>query len=128
MIYAHSNFDIQIDYIQFKLSNKDITAIKNTYKKDKSPMEIDPYGIVIDFQRIDNFSVILEKWIDFYIKNDRDFQLESILDIINKKDPIIHLYSDMFVLISMIESFLKNHKKQNSMKNSLNFLKFHYLG
>ncbi|GAA8044845.1 hypothetical protein JP0566_08800 [Helicobacter pylori] len=85
LIYAHSNFDIQIDYIQFKLSNKDITAIRNTYKKDKSPMEIDPYGIAIDFQRIDNFSVILEKWIYFYIKNDRGFQLESILDIINKK-------------------------------------------
>ncbi|GAA7760967.1 hypothetical protein JP0169_10020 [Helicobacter pylori] len=107
LIYAHSNFDIQIDYIQFKLSNKDITAIRNTYKKDKSPMEIDPYGIAIDFQRIDNFFVILEKWIYFYIKNDRGFQLESILDIINKKDPIIHLYSDMFVLISMIESFFK---------------------
>ncbi len=74
LIYAHSNFDIQIDYIQFKLSDKDITAIRNTYKKDKKSMEIDPYGIAIDFQRIDNFSVILEKWIDFCIKNDRGFQ------------------------------------------------------
>ncbi|EJB86639.1 hypothetical protein HPHPH11_0881 [Helicobacter pylori Hp H-11] len=91
LIYAHSNFDIQIDYIQFKLSNKDITAIRNTYKKDKKSMEIDLYGIAINFQRIDNFSVILEKWIDFYIKDNRDFQLASILDIINKKDPIIQL-------------------------------------
>ncbi|GAA8658705.1 hypothetical protein Hpoki27_09940 [Helicobacter pylori] len=74
LIYAHSNFDIQIDYIQFKLSNKDITAIKNTYKKDKSPMEIDPYGIAIDFQRIDNFSVILEKWIDFYTSTRKRFK------------------------------------------------------
>ncbi len=112
LIYAHSNFDIQIDYIQFKLSNKDITAIRNTYKKDKKSMEIDPYGIAIDFQRIDNFSVILEKWIYSYIKNDRGFQLESILDIINKKDPIIHLYSDMFVLISMIESFIESFLKK----------------
>ncbi|WQS47880.1 hypothetical protein KVD06_03180 [Helicobacter pylori] len=111
LIYAHSKFDIQIDYIQFKLSNKDITAIRNTYKKDKKSIEIDPYGIAINFQQIDNFSVILEKWIDFYIKDNikdnRGFQLASILDIINKKDPIIHLYSDMFILISMIESFLK---------------------
>lgn len=68
MIYAHSNFDIQIDYIQFKLSNKDITAIRNTYKKDKKSMEIDLYGIAINFQRIDNFSVILEKWIVFISK------------------------------------------------------------
>ncbi|GAA6995607.1 hypothetical protein AOH402_07410 [Helicobacter pylori] len=123
MIYAHSNFDIQIDYIQFKLSNKDITAIKNTYKKDKSPMEIDPYGIAIDFQRIDNFSVILEKWIYFYIKNDRGFQLESILDIINKKDPIIHLYSDMFVLISMIESFFKKPQKTKLHEKLSEFFK-----
>ncbi len=123
LIYAHSNFDIQIDYIQFKLSNKDITAIRNTYKKDKSPMEIDPYGIAIDFQRIDNFSVILEKWIDFYIKNDRGFQLESILDIINKKDPIIHLYSDMFVLISMIESFLKKPQKTKLHEKLSEFFK-----
>ncbi|WRC72343.1 hypothetical protein E5K94_04120 [Helicobacter pylori] len=116
LIYAHSNFDIQIDYIQFKLSNKDITAIRNTYKKDKKSMEIDPYGIAIDFQRIDNFSAILEKWIDFYIN--RGFQLESILDIINKKDPIIHLYSDMFVLISMIESFL-NKPQQTKLRKEL---------
>lgn len=112
LIYAHSNFDIQIDYIQFKLSNKDITAIKNTYKKDKKSIEIDPYGIAINFQQIDNFSVILEKWIDFYIKDNRDFQLASILDIINKKDPIIHLYLDMFVLISMIESFIESFLKK----------------
>ncbi|PUD38163.1 hypothetical protein, partial [Helicobacter pylori] len=106
LIYAHSNFDIQqIDYIQFKLSNKNITAIRNTYKKDKKSIEIDPYGIAIQFQQIDNFSVILEKWIDFYTQKNRGFQLPSILDIINKKDPIIHLYLDMFVLISMIESF-----------------------
>lgn len=123
LIYAHSNFDIQIDYIQFKLSNKDITAIRNTYKKDKSPMEIDPYGIAIDFQRIDNFSVILEEWIDFYIKNDRGFQLESILDIINKKDPIIHLYSDMFVLISMIESFLKKSQQTKLHEKLSEFFK-----
>ncbi|GAA8447167.1 hypothetical protein HpNP61_11600 [Helicobacter pylori] len=116
LIYAHSNFDIQIDYIQFKLSNKDITAIRNTYKKDKKSMEIDPYGIAIDFQRIDNFSAILEKWIDFYIN--RGFQLESILDIINKKDPTIHLYSDMFVLISMIESFL-NKPQQTKLRKEL---------
>ncbi|MCQ2825141.1 hypothetical protein JT243_02480, partial [Helicobacter pylori] len=44
LIYAHSKFDIQIDYIQFKLSNKNITAIRNTYKKDKKSIEIDPYG------------------------------------------------------------------------------------
>ncbi|GAA7154712.1 hypothetical protein BD0047_06590 [Helicobacter pylori] len=118
LIYAHSNFDIQIDYIQFKLSNKDITAIRNTYKKDKKSMEIDPYGIAIDFQRIDNFSAILEKWIDSYIKNDRGFQLESILDIINTKDPTIHLYSDMFVLISMIESFL-NKPQQTKLRKEL---------
>ncbi|GHS46740.1 hypothetical protein VN1165_09390 [Helicobacter pylori] len=123
LIYAHSNFDIQIDYIQFKLSNKDITAIRNTYKKDKKSMEIDPYGIAIDFQRIDNFSVILEKWIDFYIKNDRGFQLESILDIINKKDPIIHLYSDMFVLISMIESFLKKSQQTKFHEKLSEFFK-----
>nr|WP_024112389.1 hypothetical protein [Helicobacter pylori] len=116
LIYAHSNFDIQIDYIQFKLSNKDITAIRNTYKKDKKSMEIDPYGIAIDFQRIDNFSAILEKWIDFYIN--RGFQLASILDIINKKDPTIHLYSDMFVLISMIESFL-NKPQQTKLRKEL---------
>ncbi len=107
----------------FKLSNKDITAIRNTYKKDKSPMEIDPYGIAIDFQRIDNFSVILEKWIDFCIKNDRGFQLESILDIINKKDPIIHLYSDMFVLISMIESFLKKSQQTKLHEKLSEFFK-----
>ncbi|MGN8483842.1 hypothetical protein ACR9MQ_02160 [Helicobacter pylori] len=112
LIYAHSNFDIQIDYIQFKLSNKDITAIKNTYKKDKKSIEIDPYGIAINFQQIDHFSVMLEKWIDFYIKDNRDFQLASILDIINKKDPIIHLYLDMFVLISMIESFIESFLKK----------------
>ncbi|OOQ00855.1 hypothetical protein B0X43_00430, partial [Helicobacter pylori] len=53
LIYAHSNFDIQIDYIQFKLSNKDITAIRNTYKKDKKSMEIDLYGIAIQFKQID---------------------------------------------------------------------------
>ncbi|GHS23022.1 hypothetical protein JP0118_09330 [Helicobacter pylori] len=123
MIYAHSNFDIQIDYIQFKLSNKDITAIRNTYKKDKKSMEIDPYGIAIDFQRIDNFSVILEKWIDFCIKNDRGFQLESILDIINKKDPIIHLYSDMFALISMIESFLKKSQQTKLHEKLSEFFK-----
>ncbi|MEJ8619377.1 hypothetical protein MMN33_03090 [Helicobacter pylori] len=111
LIYAHSNFDIQIDYISFKLSNKDITAIKNTYKKDKKSIEIDPYGIAIQFKQIDHFSVMLEKWIDFYIKDNRDFQLASILDIINKKDPTIHLYSDMFVLISMIESFLKKSQQ-----------------
>ncbi len=114
LIYAHSNFDIQIDYIQFKLSNKDkdITAIKNTYKKDKKSIEIDPYGIAINFQQIDHFSVMLEKWIDFYIKDNRGFQLASILDIINKKDPIIHLYLDMFVLISMIESFIESFLKK----------------
>ncbi|RKV26605.1 hypothetical protein DD741_04195 [Helicobacter pylori] len=116
LIYAHSKFDIQIDYIQFKLSNKNITAIRNTYKKDKKSIEIDPYGIAINFQQIDNFSVILEKWIDFYIKDNikdnRGFQLASILDIINKKDPIIHLYLDMFVLISMIESFIESFLKK----------------
>ncbi|MCQ2888239.1 hypothetical protein JT072_04705 [Helicobacter pylori] len=123
LIYAHSNFDIQIDYIQFKLSNKDITAIRNTYKKDKKSMEIDPYGIAINFQRIDNFSVILEKWIDFYIKDNRDFQLESILDIINKKDPVIHLYLDMFVLISMIESFLKKPQQTKLHEKLSDFFK-----
>ncbi|WQZ56697.1 hypothetical protein KVM69_03125 [Helicobacter pylori] len=116
LIYAHSKFDIQIDYIQFKLSNKNITAIRNTYKKDKKSMEIDPYGIAINFQQIDTFSVILEKWIVFYIKDNikdnRGFQLASILDIINKKDPIIHLYLDMFVLISMIESFIESFLKK----------------
>ncbi|GAA7648733.1 hypothetical protein MMM6_04650 [Helicobacter pylori] len=118
LIYAHSNFDIQIDYIQFKLSNKDITAIKNTYKKDKKSIEIDPYGIAIQFKQIDHFSVMLEKWIDFYIKDNRDFQLASILDIINKKDPTIHLYLDMFVLISMIESFL-NKPQQTKLRKKL---------
>ncbi|MGL2574890.1 HEPN domain-containing protein [Helicobacter pylori] len=116
LIYAHSKFDIQIDYIQFKLSNKNITAIRNTYKKDKKSMEIDPYGIAINFQQIDTFSVILEKWIVFYIKDNikdnKGFQLASILDIINKKDPIIHLYLDMFVLISMIESFIESFLKK----------------
>lgn len=112
LIYAHSNFDIQIDYISFKLSNKDITAIRNTYKKDKKSIEIDSYGIAIQFKQIDHFSVILEKWIDFYIKDNRDFQLASILDIINKKDPIIYLYLDMFVLISMIESFIESFLKK----------------
>ncbi len=68
MIYAHSNFDIQIDYIQFKLSNKDITAIRNTYKKDKKSMEIDPYGIAIDFQRIDNFLQYLKNGLIFILK------------------------------------------------------------
>ncbi|GAA8649317.1 hypothetical protein HpDR76_13280 [Helicobacter pylori] len=125
LIYAHSKFDIQIDYIQFKLSNKDITAIRNTYKKDKKSIEIDPYGIAIQFQQIDNFSVILEKWIDFYTQKNRGFQLPSILDIINKKDPIIHLYSDMFILISMIESFLKISMIESFLKISMieSFLK-----
>ncbi|WRF13440.1 hypothetical protein KVC85_03235 [Helicobacter pylori] len=123
LIYAHSNFDIQIDYISFKLSNKDITAIKNTYKKDKKSMEIDPYGIAIQFKQIDNFSVILEKWIVFYIKDNRDFQLASILDIINKKDPIIHLYLDMFVLISMIESFLKKPQQTKLHEKLSEFFK-----
>ncbi|RVY49699.1 hypothetical protein ECC24_04855 [Helicobacter pylori] len=123
LIYAHSNFDIQIDYIQFKLSNRDITAIRNTYKKDKKSMEIDPYGIAINFQLIDNFSVILEKWIVFYIKDNRDFQLASILDIINKKDPIIHLYLDMFVLISMIESFLKKPQQTKLHEKLSEFFK-----
>ncbi|OPG39272.1 hypothetical protein BGL68_05475 [Helicobacter pylori] len=116
LIYTHSKFDIQIDYIQFKLSNKNITAIRNTYKKDKKSIEIDPYGIAINFQQTDTFSVILEKWIDFYIKDNikdnKGFQLASILDIINKKDPIIHLYLDMFVLISMIESFIESFLKK----------------
>ncbi|WP_121066695.1 hypothetical protein [Helicobacter pylori] len=116
LIYAHSKLDIQIDYIQFKLSNKNITAIRNTYKKDKKSIEIDPYGIAINFQQIDTFSVILEKWIDFYIKDNikdnKGFQLASILDITNKKDPIIHLYLDMFVLISMIESFIESFLKK----------------
>ncbi len=116
LIYTHSKLDIQIDYIQFKLSNKNITAIRNTYKKDKKSIEIDPYGIAINFQQIDTFSVILEKWIDFYIKDNikdnKGFQLASILDIINKKDPIIHLYLDMFVLISMIESFIESFLKK----------------
>ncbi len=123
LIYAHSKFNIQIDYIQFKLSNKDITAIKNTYKKDKKSMEIDPYGIAIQFKQIDHFSVMLEKWIDFYIKDNRDFQLASILDIINKKDPIIHLYLDMFVLISMIESFLKKPQGTKLCKKLSEFFK-----
>ncbi|RVZ25306.1 hypothetical protein EC543_05530, partial [Helicobacter pylori] len=122
-----SKFDIQIDYIQFKLSNKDITAIRNTYKKDKKSIEIDSYGIAINFQQIDNFSVILEKWIDFYIKDNikdnRGFQLASILDIINKKDPIIHLYLDMFVLISMIESFLKKSQKTKLREKLSEFFK-----
>ncbi|MGL2435327.1 hypothetical protein ACOWL9_05255 [Helicobacter pylori] len=126
LIYAHSKFDIQIDYIQFKLSNKNITAIRNTYKKDKKSMEIDPYGIAINFQQIDNFSVILEKWIDFYIKDNRGFQLASILDIINKKDPIIHLYSDMFVLISMIESFLKKLQKTKLREKLSEFFKISF--
>lgn len=116
LIYAHSKFDIQIDYIQFKLSNKNITAIRNTYKKDKKSIEIDSYGIAIQFKQIDHFSVMLEKWIDFYIKDNikdnKGFQLASILDIINKKDPIIHLYLDMFVLISMIESFIESFLKK----------------
>ncbi|WJI97704.1 hypothetical protein QAP00_04085 [Helicobacter pylori] len=123
LIYAHSNFDIQIDYISFKLSNKDITAIKNTYKKDKKSIEIDPYGIAIQFKQIDHFSVMLEKWIDFYIKDNRDFQLASILDIINKKDPIIHLYLDMFVLISMIESFLKKSQQTKLHEKLSEFFK-----
>ncbi|MDU9765616.1 hypothetical protein RGC24_00580 [Helicobacter pylori] len=123
LIYAHSNFDIQIDYISFKLSNKDITAIKNTYKKDKKSMEIDLYGIAIQFKQIDHFSVMLEKWIDFYIKDNRDFQLASILDIINKKDPIIHLYLDMFVLISMIESFLKKSQQTKLHEKLSEFFK-----
>ncbi len=123
LIYAHSNFDIQIDYIQFKLSNKDITAIRNTYKKDKKSMEIDPYGIAIQFKQIDHFSVMLKKWIDFYIKDNRDFQLASILDIINKKDPIIHLYLDMFVLISMIESFLKKSQQTKLHEKLSEFFK-----
>ncbi|MFP6136135.1 hypothetical protein ACLGAR_05530 [Helicobacter pylori] len=123
LIYAHSNFDIQIDYIQFKLSNKDITAIKNTFKKDKKSIEIDPYGIAIQFKQIDHFSVMLEKWIDFYIKDNRDFQLASILDIINKKDPIIHLYLDMFVLISMIESFLKKPQQTKLHEKLSEFFK-----
>ncbi|GAA6984016.1 hypothetical protein HpCHC60_12270 [Helicobacter pylori] len=123
LIYAHSNFDIQIDYISFKLSNKDITAIKNTYKKDKKSIEIDPYGIAIQFKQIDHFSVMLEKWIDFYIKDNRDFQLASILDIINKKDPIIHLYLDMFVLISMIESFLKKPQQTKFHEKLSEFFK-----
>ncbi|WRC93318.1 hypothetical protein E5K78_03175 [Helicobacter pylori] len=123
LIYAHSKFNIQIDYIQFKLSNKDITAIKNTYKKDKKSMEIDPYGIAIQFKQIDHFSVMLEKWIDFYIKDNRGFQLASILDIINKKDPIIHLYLDMFVLISMIESFLKKPQQTKLHEKLSEFFK-----
>ncbi|WP_121288544.1 hypothetical protein [Helicobacter pylori] len=123
LIYAHSNFDIQIDYISFKLSNKDITAIKNTYKKDKKSMEIDPYGIVIQFKQIDHFSVMLEEWIDFYIKDNRGFQLASILDIINKKDPIIHLYLDMFVLISMIESSLKKPQRTKLCEKLSEFFK-----
>lgn len=127
LIYAHSNFDIKIDYISFKLSNKDITAIKNTYKKDKKSIEIDPYGIAIQFKQIDHFSVMLEKWIDFYIKDNikdnRGFQLASILDIINKKDPIIHLYLDMFVLISMIESFLKKSQQTKLHEKLSDFFK-----
>lgn len=127
LIYAHSKFDIQIDYIQFKLSNKNITAIRNTYKKDKKSIEIDSYGIAINFQQIDHFSVMLEKWIDFYIKDNikdnRGFQLASILDIINKKDPIIHLYLDMFVLISMIESFLKKPQGTKLCKKLSEFFK-----
>ncbi len=123
LIYAHSKLDIQIDYIQFKLSNKNITAIRNTYKKDKKSIEIDPYGIAINFQQIDTFSVILEKWIDFYIKDNikdnKGFQLASILDIINKKDPIIHLYLDMFVLISMIESFIESFFKETTRNKTL---------
>ncbi|GAA7160169.1 hypothetical protein BD0049_09200 [Helicobacter pylori] len=46
LIYAHSKFDIQIDYIQFKLSNKNITAIRNTYKKDKKSIEIILMGLL----------------------------------------------------------------------------------
>ncbi|NHB13963.1 hypothetical protein EWZ86_07135 [Helicobacter pylori] len=126
LIYAHSKFDIQIDYIQFKLSNKNITAIRNTYKKDKKSIEIDPYGIAIQFQQIDNFSVILEKWIDFYTQKNRGFQLPSILDIINKKDPIIHLYLDMFVLISMIESFLKKLQKTKLREKLSEFFKISF--
>ncbi len=60
LIYAHSNFDIQIDYIQFKLSNKDI---------------------------------------------------------------IIHLYLDMFVLISMIESFLKKPQQTKLHEKLSEFFK-----
>ncbi len=122
LIYAHSNFDIQIDYIQFKLSNKDITAVRNTYKKDKKSINIDPYGIAIRFQQIDHFSIILEKWIDFYIKNNRGFQLQSILDIINKKDPTIH-YLDLFVLISMIEGFLKEQQRTKLCEKLSEFFK-----
>lgn len=112
LIYAYSDFEVQIDYIQFKFQNSEeyITAVKNTYKKDKKPISIDSYGIAIQFWEIDNFSAVLEKWIDFYIQN-KDFQyVPSILDIINKKGQTIHLYLDIFLLISMIEGFVEQQQ------------------
>lgn len=111
LIYAYSDFDIQIDYVQFKLQNSEkyITTVKNIYKKDKRP-RIDPYGIAIRFWEIDNFSAVLERWIDFYIQNKDSQYVSSILDIINKKEQAIHLYLDIFLLISMIEGFAEQQQ------------------
>lgn len=122
LIYAYSDFDIQIDYIQFKLQDNEkyITAVRNIYKKDKKPIRIDPYGIVIQFQQIGNFSAILEKWIDFYIQN-KDFQyISNILEIINKKEQAFHLYSDLFFMICMVENLIEQQQiaKINKVEQS----------
>lgn len=108
LIYAYSNFDIQIEYICFKPQGREhyITALRNTFAKDKKPIIIDPYGITIRFWEIDNFSAVLERWIDFYIQNKDSQYVPSILDIINKKEQTIHLYSDLLLLVSMIEGFI----------------------
>lgn len=108
LIYAYSNFDIQIEYICFKPQGREhyITALRNTFAKDKKPIIIDPYGIAIRFWEIDNFFAVLERWIDFYIQNKDSQYVPSILDIINKKEQNIHLYSDLLLLVSMIEGFI----------------------
>ncbi len=74
-------------------------------------------------EAIKNFFILIYAHSNFDIQNDRGFQLESILDIINKKDPIIHLYSDMFVLISMIESFLKKPQQTKLHEKLSEFFK-----
>lgn len=112
LIYAYSDFDIQIDHICIKPKDKQkyVTALRKTYAKDKELKRIDPYGIAIRFWEIDNFSAVLEKWIDFYIQN-KDFQyVSNILEIINKKEQAFHLYSDLFFMICMVENLIEQQQ------------------
>lgn len=112
LIYAYSKYPIQIDFIRFipQNSKEYITAVSNTCMKDKKNTNIEHYGVSIHFFQMENFSVILEKWIEFYIQNKNFHYVSNILEVINRKDQTFHLYSDLLFLIGMLENFIEQQK------------------